>query len=158
MTTSARAPASENEQRVLAQMPAVSGKRGKQFLVAGGRGRHQDRRLDSRITPCVQFIANARYRPEQRAFREPRIGQVFWHILGAIEVANGIVRVTCVRAWQNAMLENMLGDQIPAKPRRSTSCAISSVRCRRPGTAIRLTAGMFSGIAIKLPNTVMRPP
>ena len=39
------------------------------------------------------------------------------------------------------MLRKELDTEIPAKPRRSISRAVSSVARRRPGSAIRLTAG-----------------
>jgi hypothetical protein len=44
------------------------------------------------------------------------------------------------------MLPNELDTDIPAKPRRSISRAVSSVPRRRPGSAIRLRAGKAIGI------------
>src|SRR5437016_4310979 len=47
-----------------------------------------------------------------------------------------------------AMLANELDTEIPAKPRRSISRAISSVARRCPGVAIRFKAGRGEGMTV----------
>src|SRR5439155_10838148 len=62
-------------------------------------------------------------------------------------VANGMRSVANARPTLCDMLPNELDTDIPAKPRRSISRAISSVARRRPGSAIRLRAGKAVGMA-----------
>src|ERR1700678_413256 len=62
-------------------------------------------------------------------------------------VPNGICVVFHANASHSDMLPKILGAQMPAKPRRSISCASSMVRRRRDGTATRLTAGMAEDMA-----------
>src|SRR5712671_211980 len=61
-------------------------------------------------------------------------------------VANGMRSVANARPTLCDMLPNELDTEIPAKPRRSISRAVSSVARRRPGSAIRLRAGKAVGI------------
>src|SRR5712671_1293809 len=61
-------------------------------------------------------------------------------------VANGMRSVANARPTLCDMLPNELDTDIPAKPRRSISRAVSSVARRRPGSAIRLRAGKAVGI------------
>src|SRR4029077_13126672 len=61
-------------------------------------------------------------------------------------VANGMRSVAKARPTLCDMLPNELDTDIPAKPRRSISRAVSSVARRRPGSAIRLRAGKAVGI------------
>src|SRR5713101_3137782 len=61
-------------------------------------------------------------------------------------VANGMRSVAHARPTLCDMLPNELDTDIPAKPRRSISRAVSSVARRRPGSAIRLRAGKIAGI------------
>src|SRR2546430_13069319 len=62
-------------------------------------------------------------------------------------VANGMHSVANARPTLCDMLPNELDTDIPAKPRRSISRAVSSVARRRPGSAIRLRAGKAAGMA-----------
>src|SRR5713226_9859925 len=61
-------------------------------------------------------------------------------------VANGMRSVAHARPTLCDMLPKELDTEIPAKPRRSISRAVSSVARRRPGSAIRLRAGKAAGI------------
>src|SRR5215472_9393244 len=61
-------------------------------------------------------------------------------------VANGMRSVANARPTLCDMLPKELDTEIPAKPRRSISRAVSSVARRRPGSAIRLRAGKVVGI------------
>src|SRR6266404_5781475 len=61
-------------------------------------------------------------------------------------VANAMRSVANARPTLCDMLPNELDTDIPAKPRRSISRAVSSVARRRPGPAIRLRAGKAVGI------------
>src|SRR5437660_11861786 len=61
-------------------------------------------------------------------------------------VANGMRSVANARPTLCDMLPKELDTEIPAKPRRSISRAVSSVARRRPGSAIRLRAGKVAGI------------
>src|SRR5712671_3714826 len=61
-------------------------------------------------------------------------------------VANGIRSVANARPTLCDMLPKELDTEIPTKPRRSISRAVSSVARRRPGSAIRLRAGKAAGI------------
>src|SRR5271169_3965958 len=61
-------------------------------------------------------------------------------------VANGMRSVANARPTLCDMLPKELDTEIPAKPRRSISRAVSSVARRRPGSAIRLRAGKAAGI------------
>src|SRR5438132_6523604 len=62
-------------------------------------------------------------------------------------VANGMRSVANARPTLCDMLPNELDTDIPAKPRRSISRAVSSVARRRPGSAIRLRAGKAVSMA-----------
>src|SRR4029077_16884810 len=61
-------------------------------------------------------------------------------------VANGMRSVANARPTLCDMLPKELDTEIPAKPRRSISRAVSGVAPRRPGSAIRLGAGTVSGL------------
>src|SRR6202022_3580247 len=61
-------------------------------------------------------------------------------------VANGMRSVANARPTLCDMLPKELDTEIPAKPRRSISRAVSSVARRRPGSAIRLRAGKVADI------------
>src|SRR6476660_2003601 len=61
-------------------------------------------------------------------------------------VANGMRSVVNARPTLCDMLPKELDTEIPAKPRRSISRAVSSVGRRRPGSALRLRAGKDAGI------------
>src|SRR5713226_3806485 len=63
-------------------------------------------------------------------------------------VANGMRSVAHARPTLCDMLAKELDTEIPAKPRRSISRAVSSVARRRPGVAIRLRAGKVAGMAV----------
>src|SRR5258708_5403459 len=62
-------------------------------------------------------------------------------------VANGMRSVVKARPTLCDVLPKELDTEIPAKPRRSISRAVSSAPRRRPGSAIRLRAGKAPGIA-----------
>src|SRR5580704_1767145 len=63
-------------------------------------------------------------------------------------VANGMRSVANARPTLCDMLPKELDTEIPAKPRRSISRAVSSAARRRPGVAIRLSAGKVAGMAV----------
>src|SRR5438132_457150 len=61
-------------------------------------------------------------------------------------VANGMRSVANARPTLFVMLPNELDTDIPAKPHRSISRAVSSVARRRPGSAIRLRVSKAVGM------------